>query len=336
MLPPNAWLIGFWLQLLATGAYCSYIPQCVSILLARIREGSRWLPGVCAVFFVITMTVLGADIALAYQAHAVRGIDEFPDPFAVYANIASVPSLIKGGGLVGSALLSDCVMVYRTFVVWELRAVVIIVPVLLLLVDVGLGVLSAWTLFHTGILVTPITSDVVLRARYFAMLTLAVNVICAGLICWKIRHVNSQVRFSGMRDGALSRAFEVIIQTAALYCLYLLVFIITNIAHSNIFFALINALPPITALVFTMLLVRISQSRHGESPTTITWHSIRFRSHAQTGEGNTTVAHIDLERVVIPVLPSAGPAGIDTCEDGLSRGNRDGSDKASLTNVGGG
>ena len=94
--------------------------------------------------------------------------------------------------------------VYRTFVVWELRVVVIIVPVLLLLVDVGmcpwehvlfrmalravlfysaiigLGVLSAWTLFHTGILVTPITSDVVLRARYFAMLTLAVNVICAG------------------------------------------------------------------------------------------------------------------------------------------------------------
>ena len=54
----------------------------------------------CALIVCDLIKVLGADIALAYHAHAVRGGDEFPDPFAVYANIASVPSLIKGGGLV--------------------------------------------------------------------------------------------------------------------------------------------------------------------------------------------------------------------------------------------
>ena len=87
---------------------------CVRYLL-RDYDGGQLLRSFVLPFYALItgdlIKALGADITLAYQAHAVRGVDELPDPFPVYAYIPSVPSLIKGGGFFGIALLSDCVIV---------------------------------------------------------------------------------------------------------------------------------------------------------------------------------------------------------------------------------
>lgn len=83
MLVQNARLVGLWLELLAVGvstqssvhgklpgyitdqshnaclgAYVIHLPQCVSILRKKVREGaSLWLPGMCLLFFITTLMV---------------------------------------------------------------------------------------------------------------------------------------------------------------------------------------------------------------------------------------------------------------------------------------
>ncbi|KAI0716358.1 hypothetical protein C8Q76DRAFT_404560 [Earliella scabrosa] len=286
ILEANAWLVGLWLQLFVAGAYICYIPRCVFVLRTKLREGvSFWLPGVCVVIFVIILTVLISDITFAYKAYSVRNDGEASNKFALYADITSISTYIKGVGQVSMALISDFVMVYRTFVVWELNLVVIAVPVLLLLTDMALGFLAAWTLFHPRTTESvQIEADVNARVRYFFILTFAVNSICAALICYKIRSVHSLV---GKRDGVVSRVFEVIIQTASLYCVHLFILIVAQSVGSNVYFIFLDPLQPVTALVFTMLIVRTRMPNRSSSAST--WStSICFRSMTRTGDRTTT------------------------------------------------
>ncbi|KAI0716369.1 hypothetical protein C8Q76DRAFT_617501 [Earliella scabrosa] len=259
ILNPNARLVGLWLQLLATGAYVVHLPRCAFILRRKIREGlSLWLPAVCTVIFAITILALVCDLLLAYEANFVDTLDGRPNATFVYADVASPLSLIKNTATVALAIISDGIMVYRTFVVWDLKVIVIILPVILLLADLFLGVWSVWTLAQTRVGDEPIFAAVTVRVRFFFAVTFSVNVLCAGLICWKIWRVHSQFprEVSRMSDRPTSRVFQVIIETAALYCAHLFILIVSDCVGSNLFFLFLDPLPPITALVFTLLIVR--------------------------------------------------------------------------------
>ena len=45
---------------------------------------------------------------------------------------------------------------------------------------VAMGVWSMWTLSRTGVNGDPIVAEVVVRVKYFYIVTLALNVVCAG------------------------------------------------------------------------------------------------------------------------------------------------------------
>ncbi|KAI0716363.1 hypothetical protein C8Q76DRAFT_794683 [Earliella scabrosa] len=113
-----------------------------------------------------------------------------------------------------------------------------------------------------------------MRVRYFFVVTFAVNALCAGLICWKIWRVHSRIPSPVLKAcySPMSHVLEVISQTAALYCAHLFVLIVSDSVGSGIFFVFLDPLPPVTALVFTIIIVG---GPHKDEPASIPT-SIRF------------------------------------------------------------
>ncbi|TFK91214.1 hypothetical protein K466DRAFT_515833 [Polyporus arcularius HHB13444] len=257
----NAHLVGLWLQLIATGAYFVYIPQCVSILRRKVRDGlSLYFPAVCLLIFLLTVTDLVAELIRTYQAYGVHK-GKSPDPAAFFADPATPESLLKNSLTTVMAVISDVIMVYRTLNLWSYHWFVMVVPGGLVLANIALAVWSVWTLSQTATGNALIFAEVTVRVRYFFVTTFVLNLLCAGMISWKIWRVNTGV--SDIRDWTTKHVFEVVIESAAFYCGHLLILIVSISVGSNMFFVFLDPLPPVTALVFSMLIVR---TRTGSQP----------------------------------------------------------------------
>ncbi|RDX42193.1 hypothetical protein OH76DRAFT_1363262 [Lentinus brumalis] len=304
ILVPNAHLVGLWLQIFATGAYFVYLPQCWFILRKKLREGlSMWMPIVCGMMALIVATDLIVEMYRGYHAFSVSGPKggTLPNPSAFYANAATPESLVKNSITVSLAIISDVIIVYRTFIVWNFNYLVVLIPIGLLFGDIALGIWSTWTLSRTKVGDVLILADVSVRVKYFFVITFVLNALCASLICWKIWRISSRVSQAASSDRTTSRVFEVVIETAALYCAHLFILIVTDSVGSNVFFIFLDALPPVTALVFSMLIVRTRTGTQAPVTTGAMSTGIRFWSSGRTTHAPNTShigVEIDLERIV--------------------------------------
>ncbi|KAI0332878.1 hypothetical protein GY45DRAFT_1368869 [Cubamyces sp. BRFM 1775] len=291
ILVANAHLVGLWLQMLATGAYFVILPQCIVILRRKLRQGlSIWLPAAAAVMFVSTIIDLVVEMIRGFHAFAIHGT-ALPNPSAFYANAAAPESLVKNALNVIVAVISDMIMVYRTFVIWNMNLAIVLIPSGLILANIAIGIWAMWTLSQTRVGDVLILADVTVRIRYFFVLTFCVNMICASLICLKIWRVHALAK--RVSDASATKnVLEIVIESAALYCAYLFILIVTSSVGSNVFFIFLDPLPPVTAVVFSMLIVRAQTgvSRGGGGPAaTAQTSTIRFGSRS-FGPGVSTTA----------------------------------------------
>ncbi|KAL1946351.1 hypothetical protein VTO73DRAFT_15478 [Trametes versicolor] len=284
----NAHLVGLWLQLLATGACFVYLPHCVMIFAAKLRNGlSPWLPAACFVIFAATVIDLVIGLVRTYQGYAFNGI-ELPNPAAVYADPSSTLSVLKNAMNFIVAVVSDAIIVYRAFIVWNNNYWVILVPFGLLLGDVALGIWATWTLAQTKPGAIAIIAAVSVRVRYFFVITFVLNILCA----------------------------------AGFYCAHLLILIITNGLGSNFFFLFLDPLPPVGAYVFSMLIVSTRQNTASYATGSLTLATtVRFRGSRSTRTPHAIGVEFDLERVSdtnarSPIVRTFGEArGVYTDQD---------------------
>ncbi|KAI0760049.1 hypothetical protein C8Q74DRAFT_1208601 [Fomes fomentarius] len=306
VLVSNSHLVGLWLQLFASGAYFVYLPQCFLILRKKVRDGmSIWLPAVCLLMFLIVAVDLIVELVRAWHAFSVSGPtgDILADPAKFYSNAATPESLVKNSITVALAIISDVIMVYRTFIVWNFSMWTILLPSALLCADIAMGIWSTWTLSQTKVGDNLILADVTVRVKYFFIITFCLNALCASLICWKIWRITSRVASYTSTDRTTNRILEVIIESAALYCAHLFALIVSDSIGSNVFFIFLDCLPPVTALVFSMLIVRTRTNTqlHPTVPTSTNlrfWSTTRGSAAAATQQQQPLGVEIDLERVV--------------------------------------
>ncbi|KAI0716354.1 hypothetical protein C8Q76DRAFT_794675 [Earliella scabrosa] len=296
----NAELIGLWFQILATGAYLTYFWRCIGTLMeTRERASSVRLLVVCILIFLCTIGELVLALVRTYQAFGVHDGRQ-PDPTAFYMDPTTQLSLGKNSFNVVLTLISDIIIVYRTFVVWNFNWIVIVVPICFIVANLALGVLTLVALASAKGVDDIILATVSVRFKYYLILTFCMNVICAGLICWKIWRINAKV--SRVIPSASQHVLEVIMETAGIYCAHLLALIITNCVGTNVFFILLDPLPPMAAIIFSMMIVRVRQSRPSQFSTTSGSSSIPPRFWRNTASHSRAPApidvEIDLERIV--------------------------------------
>ncbi|KAI0657010.1 hypothetical protein C8Q70DRAFT_1007688 [Cubamyces menziesii] len=237
--------------------------------------------------FVSTIIDLVVEMIRGYHAFGIHG-KELPNPSAFYANAAAPESLVKNALNVIVAVISDMIMVYRTFVIWNMNLAIVLVPSGLILANIAIGIWAMWTLSQTRVGDVLILADVTVRIRYFFVLTFCVNMLCASLICLKIWRVHALAK--RVSDASATKnVLEIVIESAALYCAYLFILIVTSSVGSNVFFIFLDPLPPVTAVVFSMLIVRAQTGVPKGPAATAQTSTIRFGSRS-FGPGVSTTA----------------------------------------------
>ncbi|KAJ7935864.1 hypothetical protein B0H13DRAFT_2304357 [Mycena leptocephala] len=160
------------------------------------------------------------------------------------------------------SLVADVFIVFRTFIVWDRNWLVILIPSMLCLASTG-PVLGCVAFSQLGSAVNPRWGAIDWLTAIVA-LTLATNIICTGLISFKIiqvhRHVAMMVSSTSPRSISM-RIPSVIIESAAIYTAVLLATVVVAQpeVHGFASYILVDCLPATIGVVFSSIIIRLSR-----------------------------------------------------------------------------
>jgi hypothetical protein len=265
---PKAELIGVFLESLSYGIYVTIFTQCIQVLRRRHSRPSDYLVGTTVSLFILITAHLAIDI--------VRNMDAFTSnmatpnyPATYYNNFDTWKNIVKSALYVAVTIISDAFILYRCFIVWGRNYTVAIIPLLLLLSDIAIGILWVYTLS----LIIPgenVFADTLsIRVKIFYAITLAMNVMCTGLIAVKIWRIQKAVApYAKGNDHDLSRVVSIIVESGSAYSLMLVAMITTYAVNSPAMFIFLNTMSPIIGIIFSSVIVRVGLGlSHGDVHT---------------------------------------------------------------------
>ncbi|KAJ7806854.1 hypothetical protein B0H14DRAFT_3882215 [Mycena olivaceomarginata] len=199
-----------------------------------------------------------------------------------------------------ATLIADFFIIFRTFIVWKKNYWITILPFLLWLANFGVTVWSMYS-FVSFDPATDLFSEISITIDIFIYLTLFTNVLCTGLISFKIftvrRNVAGVTSGSSRPDDVTSRIITIIVESAAVYTLLLIAQLVANSLDSYVTYILIDMTPPTIGLVFSYIIIRVSRgSAYGDSSGRIDTSLSRERGKQLRAQRNAERAFGDEER----------------------------------------
>ncbi|KAJ7446315.1 hypothetical protein FB451DRAFT_1412343 [Mycena latifolia] len=188
-----------------------------------------------------------------------------------------------------SILIADSMIIYRLWIVWSRNKLVVLLPVLTL---IGLTIALILTV-RTTTQVDDIAQDKGLTPGL--VFTLVTNIYSTGLISWKVWNItkaSSSVQGNNLRDF-----ISIIIESAAIYTIWAIFYIITHQINSDLQFVALIPLPAVAGIANALIQARIGMGRTIDSrsapstsgPTLSSGQAhLRFTA-ARSGNFNDTV-----------------------------------------------
>ncbi|KAJ7270006.1 hypothetical protein B0H12DRAFT_1093979, partial [Mycena haematopus] len=166
--------------------------------------------------------------------------------------------------------IADVFIIFRTFVVWDRRWVVIILPSMLCLVNFTISILSIVSYAELD-RSNPGIWESVDWLTIVISLTLSTNVICTGLISLRILQIYRRVArmvINGHRPTSI-KFLSVIVESAAIYTAVLVATMVVVRSQSFVFFIFIDCLSPTIGLVFSYIIIHVSRgTSYGDTQNT--------------------------------------------------------------------
>ncbi|KAF9043729.1 hypothetical protein BDZ89DRAFT_1155807 [Hymenopellis radicata] len=146
--------------------------------------------------------------------------------------------------------------IYRTSIVWRNSLKIMAVPVLVSLTDVASGI---WWIYCLSVFsgIRGFPTDIVVSVTVFRVLTAVLNVMCTGLIAYRILSLNKGTSL----DGSSARVITLIVESASIYTLISLCQIVTLTSNSFSVYIFTDLSVPVTGIVFSSIIIRVSQGR---------------------------------------------------------------------------
>ncbi|KAK0437166.1 hypothetical protein EV421DRAFT_2038336 [Armillaria borealis] len=198
-------------------------------------------------------------------------------------------SLVENSPWVMVTIVADAFLVYRTYIVWMQKCLIIAIPVFLFAADIAMGI------FFLVDMADPTTTrqKLINVTTAFAAVTLAANIICTALISFRIWRVRRNMSETRQGFDPLSGVITLVVESAAVYTVVLITQIITLGLESYISFVLFDIQSPIIGIVFSMIIIRVSQGQsHGDSGGTSTVDMTWQHSTAEDITANTEIRPI--------------------------------------------
>ncbi|PFH45139.1 hypothetical protein AMATHDRAFT_44226 [Amanita thiersii Skay4041] len=256
-------IIGLSMESLTYGMYLILFLACMSVFWSRYSRGQQisyiffWSS---LVLYLLITAHLVIDIVRMMQAFGQKTV---ADADNYYFQFQSTLSVVKTSVYATVTWVSDALMLYRCFIVWNKSWLVIILPILLLIADIGTGISLVVVLAHPEIGVSVFKGSQATTVKSFFSMTLVTNGICAGLIAYKLwvtqRELADALRDSQKRTISLTRIWIIILESGSVYWATLLVMLAVYASaagHAALIFLDITS--PIIGMVFSLIIVRVS------------------------------------------------------------------------------
>ncbi|KAJ7642339.1 hypothetical protein DFH06DRAFT_1477531 [Mycena polygramma] len=312
--------IGAFLENIIYGLYVSVFFECCALLRRKKMNGAK------SMYLITTTALMFILITARCIIDTYRCVIAFDNPDVDFGPPNSTLGLITDACWALVTPVADIFLVFRTFIVWNRNWYIVILPMLLCLANFGTGILVLLAVVEVGDENSAIYSKVDTLNAYIS-LSLSTNVICTGLISFKIIQIYRQVSWmvtsnSGRTDSM--RILSIIVESAAIYTLLLIATLISDHVASFVTFVLIDCSSPTIGLVFSYIIIRVSRgTSFGESTDQGTITSIRARhpTDRTLESGQRLGAHSGAKSEVQIRLEhtSRGTRGTETEMDSASR-----------------
>ncbi|KAJ7305428.1 hypothetical protein DFH08DRAFT_1089084 [Mycena albidolilacea] len=229
------------------------------------------------IYLMTTSALMFILITIRCIIDTYRLIAAFNTPGLNYGQLNDTPGTVTNICLILVNIIADMFMIFRTFIVWNRRWTVIIIPVLLCITNIGqltLCRIGVWTMTVTIRSVT--TGDAALESLLpetiliFVAVTLATNLACTGLIAFRIIHAHLKLAGMGVRTSGKGRSqnlriLSVLVESAAIYTLILIPILICARVGTFTIYILLDMTAPTIGLVVSVFDVSISHLRNASN-----------------------------------------------------------------------
>ncbi|CAL1707855.1 unnamed protein product [Somion occarium] len=250
-------LVSIFVQTLLYGVFS--VLFVISIWVLRRKMAAK--SGMSTVMFwtAITMWVLatmhiGVNFTRIIKAFVIFK-DEPGGPAAYFNQLSNFTNIFGSTIYVAQTLIGDGFVLYRSAVVWNRKLWIIAFPCLLLLGSTvcGIGILYSFAKITTHAEI--FAAELKQWITSFFTLTLSTNVICTGLLAFKIWRVNKLSTRVGATN--LMPVLLVVVESGAIYSATLITLLATYLAGSWAQYLLLDAVSPMVGIVFSLVIVRL-------------------------------------------------------------------------------
>ncbi|KAJ7132489.1 hypothetical protein C8R44DRAFT_50104 [Mycena epipterygia] len=250
--------IGAFLENIIYGFYLSMLVECCAILRRKQLQTlnvRKYLTVTTVLMAILITTRCVIDTVRCVNALANPGLD-FGPPNTTIDVVTNFCWLLL-------TAVADAFIIFRTFIVWYRSWVVITIPSMLFLANLGV---SSWSI--VGLITfdaedESLSQNTIFKSTIaFISLTLCINIICTALISFRIFRIQRHIlKLCTSRPSQLDsmKVIPIIVESASLYTLLVIGILISLGSNSFITFILIDCTPPTIGLVFSYIIIRVSR-----------------------------------------------------------------------------
>jgi len=238
------------------GIYFTLFGSSIRVLLSKRKTitGTASLLALAGTLGVlITWHVLTDAVRLVY---AFKRDTEPVGPDLYYANVSSALSLIKTSLYLITTILFDAFILHRCFVVWDRNFLVVLLPFLVFLADIGTGVAAVEGLAQLTKGDSVFIQKQEKITKSFLSSTVAVNGLCTLLIAYRL-----WTRQNTMRDARKAFSFtkeaRIFAESGAIYSVTMILVIATYASDSNSFNVFLDMASPVIGVAFSLIVNRL-------------------------------------------------------------------------------
>ncbi|KAF5320170.1 hypothetical protein D9611_010377 [Ephemerocybe angulata] len=326
-----AQIVGLFMEI--TFVHCLRILLWIDGHLKPVRD-LHWKMVIAAVAMFV---IASLDVAF----HVRHNLDAFVyyegDPVEEFSKTSNWINVMKMGCFVAQTFVGDAILLYRCWIIYDRRWLVIATSTVLWLGCTVCGVVTVYveaTHDTTGHLLK--ASTLVPFMASMLCLTLVTNVLTTGLIVRRILRVQRKLPVHRsvviVQDSPLTRAAVVMIESGLIYTVSMVVLVVLYMAGNNGMYGVSNAVVQIIGITFNLIITsadRRQESSGGQGSSILTQNGTGLGLHRITIQ--TTVSRYppdpDVDTFKYPgASPDAESVRIPTSAHRKSEWIQDGSE----------
>jgi hypothetical protein len=156
-------------------------------------------------------------------------------------------------------------MIYRLYVLWDRNPWICIFPTLCWLGGIVSGILVIMAFSQQTSTVQALINAELAQRKLVTIaycVTLALNVLCTGMISMRIWNISRQVQHVLQSPLNFSRPIRTIVDSATIYTAFSLATLVVYLVHGrSAAFTLMSCTGPVIGLSFCLIIVRVGLSR---------------------------------------------------------------------------